>query len=398
MNNLLYAQSGGPTAVINTTALGVFETAIKANKFANIYAGLNGIEGILKETFYKIESDCDLSLLKQTPGAAFGSCRHNLTDYKNDDNEYKKIVEIFKKYQITHFLYNGGNDSMETVLKLSNYFKEINFDCLVLGLPKTIDNDLLLTDHTPGYGSASKYIATTFAQIAYDARSYIKGRINIVEIMGRDTGWLTCASSLASLTGYGPDLIYIPEVSFELDEFEMKVSEIYKKNGHCFVAVSEGIKDKDGRFISSLSSNDSFGHAQLGGVAAYLSNYLTEKKYKTRSIELNLPQRSFSTLISKVDSDEAYMCGKYGILKILENETGQMVVIERDDNKNYVTSCKLAPIEKIGGQVRYVDYSYLNEEKNNVSKKFINYALPLIQGEIDIKTKDGLPIFFKLNK
>lgn len=393
--NLLYAQSGGPTSVINTTAYGVFSKARELKKFSHIYAGLNGIEGILKEKFYEIQEDDDLHLLKQTPGAAFGSCRHNLTDYKKDDSEYKKLIEILKKYNITHFLYNGGNDSMETVLKLNEYFKLNNVECLVLGIPKTIDNDLLSTDHTPGYGSACKYIASTFANIVYDAKSYTSGRVNIIEIMGRDTGWLTCASALSSIIGFGPDLIYIPEVAFDIDDFTRKVKEIYSEKKHCFVAVSEGIKDKEGNFVSISTSKDSFGHTQLGGVGASLSNYLSSSGIKTRSIELNLPQRAAPNFISEVDSKEAFDCGSKAVEFILSNQSGQMVCIDRDKTKEYNVSYILSPIDQIGGKVKYVPNEYYDANKNYVTSQFLDYALPLINGEIEIEnTFEGLPKFY----
>ena len=395
-NNILYAQSGGPTAVINSSAYGVFKRALKCDAIDNCYAGCNGIEGILKGDFVKIDGIDKVSLLLQTPGAAFGSCRHNLKDFNEDESEYLKIVDIFKRFNIRYFLYNGGNDSMETVLKLSQYFKKINFPCSVLGIPKTIDNDLMETDHTPGYGSASKFIANTVAEIVCDAKSYFKGRVNIIEIMGRDTGWLTLSSALASKVGYGPDLIYIPEFEFDIENFRKRVNEIYSEKKHCFVAVSEGLKDKDGNFVSALSSTDSFGHSQLGGVSQFLASYLTNCGYKTRGIELSLPQRAAAHFISETDSEEAVKCGSEAVDFLLEGETGKMVSIERKSVDKYSVKFSLADITKVGGKIKYVSEEFYDKEKCFVTDKYFSYASPLIEGECKIKYRDGIVDFFSL--
>lgn len=406
MNNLLYGQSGGPTSVINSSGYGVFKAALKNKNIDKCYAGYFGIEGILQRNLFLIEKSnfiSDSSLLKQTPGSAFGSCRHNLKDYKDDESEYQEIIKIFKEYNIKYFLYNGGNDSMETVLKLSEYFKKVSFDCCVLGIPKTIDNDLKETDHTPGFGSASKYIANTILSVEYDCLSYEKGRVNVFEIMGRDTGWLTCASSLASLNGYGPDLVYIPEYAFDIDEFILDVKRIYQEKGHCFVAVSEGIKDKDGVFLlehSKKQSKDNFGHTQLGGVGNYLCSLLSNEGIKTRCIELNLPQRGNTFLTSDVDLKEAELCGEKAVEFIINKNTGLMVSLNRVTNKkeadyfnskiNYGVKCSLVDINKVGGQVKYVPFSFYDNKKHLPTKEFISYAKPLIYGEIKIKTENGL--------
>ncbi len=394
--NLLYAQSGGPSSVINSSAYGVIDQASHEEKIGSVYVADNGIQGIIDGQINTLthEEMTELSLLLQTPGAAFGSCRHQLADFEKDASEFEKIKDVFQKNNIRYFLYNGGNDSMDTVDKLSKYFKKVGFECFVLGIPKTIDNDLEVTDHTPGYGSAAKYIATVFSEVACDASCYPQGRINIVEIMGRDTGWLTAASSLARLTGYGPDLIYVPEVPFSREKFVRDAQKVYARKERCFVAVSEGIKDKYGAFIAESGKKDAFGHLQLGGVAAYLSSLFAETGIKTRSIELNLPQRAAAHLASKTDIDEAVQVGREAVNNVVKELTGFMVTIVRTSIKPYLVGYGLTPVENVAGKIKYMPDLFLNKEEADVSEVFFNYALPLIQGERPYKSDKGLVKFF----
>lgn len=280
----IFGQSGGPTSVINASAAGVIQEALKQECITEVYGAAHGIKGILNEEFYDMskEDPYELDLLKTTPSSALGSVRYKLKHFEEDETDYKRLLEVFQKYNIRYFFYNGGNDSMDTCNKVSKYMQKVGYECRVMGVPKTIDNDLWGTDHCPGYGSAAKYIATSTMEVYHDARVYDTGMITILEVMGRNAGWLTAATALAAHKGNGPDLIYLPEVVFDIDKFIQEVMDIYKKTGKVIVAVSEGIKDKDGRYISEYGSDmakskDAFGHAQLGGLAATLASIVKQK-------------------------------------------------------------------------------------------------------------------------
>ena len=308
----IFGQSGGPTAVINASAAGVFQEALRQEAITAVYGAAHGIRGILEEKFYDIgkEDPYELELLKTTPSSALGSVRYKLKDADEDETDYKRLLEVFKKYNIRYFFYNGGNDSMDTCNKVSKYMQKVGYECRVMGVPKTIDNDLWGTDHCPGYGSAARYIATSIMEVYQDAHVYDQGQITVLEIMGRNAGWLTAASALAKHAGYGPDLIYLPELPFDMEKFLDEVNDLYKKQKNVIIAVSEGIKDKDGKYISEygaeLAYKDSFGHVQLGGLANTLVNFLREKTdAKIRGIEFSLLQRCAAHLGSKTDVDEA---------------------------------------------------------------------------------------------
>lgn len=395
--NLIYGQSGGPTGVINSSAYGVISEAFKhPEAIQKVYASLYGIDGILSDNLREIEKEADktnLELLKQTPGAAFGSTRHKLPLYKDDPTEYQKVLEIFQKYNIRYFLYNGGNDSMDTLTKLSAFFKNSNYECYLVGVPKTIDNDLVDTDHCPGYGSAAKYIANSFAGIVKDASSYLKGRINVVEIMGRDTGWLTAAASLAGLSDCAPDLIYVPEIPFSVNDFLADSKAVLAKKGHAFVAVSEGIRDNQGAFVADNGTVDAFGHPQLGGAASYLCSLLTQEGIKNRAIELSLAQRSASYILSKADQEEAVRAGQEAVLAALRGIDGEMLCFLRDKLDFYSLLYKTFPLKEIGGQIKYLPRTMMNGKGNNVSSEFITYALPLIQGEVSPSYNNGVLAF-----
>lgn len=398
-------QSGGPTSVINASAAGVFLEALNQECITAVYGAKHGIRGILNEELYDIgkEDIKELELLKTTPSSSIGSVRYKLANPEVDDKDYKRILEVFKKYNIRYFFYNGGNDSMDTCNKISKYMAKSGYECNCIGVPKTIDNDLVATDHTPGYGSAAKYIATTMMEIYEDACVYDTPMICICEIMGRNAGWLTAASSLASYKGHGPSLIYLPEVTFDFDKFIKDVEKCYQKDNHVLIAVSEGIKTKDGKYIPEAlgeMSTDSFGHAQLGGTAQILAQKIKEHfKCKVRAIEFNLMQRCAQHLASKTDILEAFGAGKEAVKQAVNGVTDKMVAFNRvyKDGK-YTCQYNLVDLSIVANDEKKVPLDWLNDEQNNVNEKFIEYALPLIQGEMAAPIEDGLPRFAKLNK
>ena len=328
-------QSGGPTSVINSSAYGVIRTALDTDCITKVYGAAHGIKGVLEDKLYDMgeEDAYELSLLMNTPSSELGSCRYKMADPDKDDTDYKRILEIFKKYDVRYFFYNGGNDSMDTCDKISRFMEKSGYECRVMGVPKTIDNDLYNTDHCPGFGSAAKYIATSCAEVYKDAHVYDTGMIVIIEIMGRHAGWLAASSALAGLVGCGPDLIYLPETNFDMDQFLADATRIYKEKGNCIVAVSEGIHYADGSFVSEAktSATDGFGHAQRGGLASLLTSVVKEKTgAKVRGIELSLLQRCGAHLASKTDVDEAFMAGEVAVLSAVGGETGKMVALARE--------------------------------------------------------------------
>ena len=403
----IIGQSGGPTSVINASAYGAIKTALDSENITAVYGALNGIKGVLNDNLIDMgkEDPAELELMKFTPSSALGSCRYKLKDPDVDDTDYKRILEIFKKYNVRYFFYNGGNDSMDTCNKISKFMLKNGYECRVMGIPKTIDNDLDGTDHCPGYASAAKYIATSMMEIYRDARVYDTGMITVVEIMGRNAGWLTAAAALAGAKGNGPDLIYLPEVDFDMQAFIAKVKEIYDKNGKCIVAVSEGIHDKDGKYIAEYATpaaqaRDSFGHAQMGGLSAYLASVLQkETGAKVRGIELSLLQRCAAHCASQTDIDESFASGKAAVEYALQGVTDKMVGFEctRDGGK-YVCNVKLFDLTVVANTEKKVPLSWLNDTKDGVNDEYVKYALPLIQGETRMIKEDGLPRFVNLKK
>ena len=312
----IIGQSGGPTAVINASALGAIQAALQSEQVTRVLGAANGIEGVLKERLFDMarEDPEELELLKYTPASALGSCRYKMAAPSADDTDYRRLLEIFRKYNVRYFFYNGGNDSMDTCNKISKFMQQSGYECRVIGIPKTIDNDLHGTDHCPGFGSAAKFIATSCMEVHQDLRVYDKGRVTIVEIMGRHAGWLAGSAALATYAGAGPDLVYLPEVPFRMEEFWQDVDRIYRQNGSCMVAVSEGVQYADGRFVAESGDRDVFGHTQLGGLGAMLAESVKRQTgAKVRSIELSLLQRCASHVASKTDIDEAYMAGKAAV-------------------------------------------------------------------------------------
>ena len=400
----IIGQSGGPTSVINASAYGVIRTALDSDVITKVYGAEHGIKGVLNDRLIDMsfEDAAELENLLYTPSSALGSCRYKIADPDVDDTDYKRILEIFKKYDVRYFFYNGGNDSMDTCNKISKYMQKTGYECRVMGVPKTIDNDLFGTDHCPGYASAAKYIATSCMEVYQDARVYDTGMICIIEIMGRHAGWLTAAAGLATAAGAGPDLIYLPETDFDMDKFLAEVKKVYEEKGNCMVAVSEGIHYADGTFVSEAktSATDGFGHAQLGGLAALLAEKVKgATNAKVRGIELSLLQRCGAHLASQTDIDESFMSGKAAVENAVAGLTDKMVGFERvtEDGK-YVCRTKLFNLTDVANTEKKVPLEWINAEQNGVTQAFVDYALPLIQGETKLKKENGLPRFAKLKK
>ncbi len=402
----IFGQSGGPTSVINASACGVFQQALKEENITKVYGASHGIVGVLNEQFFDMaqEDAAELELLKTTPSSALGSVRYKLADPDADDTDYKRMLEVFKKYDIRYFFYNGGNDSMDTCNKVSKYMQKSGYEMRIIGVPKTIDNDLWATDHCPGYGSAAKYIATSTMEVYQDARVYDTGMITILEVMGRNAGWLTAATALAAYKGAGPDLIYLPEKPFDMDDFLVRVKEIYAKNKKVLVAVSEGIRDKDGKYISEYGSDltqqkDSFGHAQLGGLAYTLANIVKEATgAKVRGIEFSLLQRCAAHMASMTDINEAYLAGQTAVKTAVEGKTDLMVAFERAPGKAYKCNIKLIGLHEVANKEKKIPDEWITGGGTGLGQEFIDYALPLIQGATNLPFEEGLPRFAKLKK
>lgn len=395
--NILIGQSGGPTPVINASLAGMISKALSQKEIQHIYGAIHGIEGFLEDKYIDLASIMTqeaLERLKITPGAYLGSCRYQLPSDLSDPI-YPKIFEKFAKLNIGIFLYNGGNDSMDTVSKLSTYAKEHHIDVKCIGIPKTVDNDLMMTDHCPGFASNAKFIANQLQNIIVDTQSYHKPTLTIVEIMGRHTGWLAASSALARMPySFNPFYIYLPEKAFDLEQFLADIQAALKKQTNLVVCISEGIKDKEGKFISEYASaktEDSFGHKYLAGAGKFLEDYIRSTLgIKVRSIELNLPQRCSSQFLSKTDLEEAFAVGEYGVEKALEGKTGQMVVIQRLQSFPYQTELGLADVHQICNQEKFVLDTMIHPAGNDITQEFIDYCTPLIQGEVSLPYKNGL--------
>ena len=401
----IFGQSGGPTAVINASASGVIQEALKSDCITGVYGAAHGIKGMLKGEIFDMakEDQQTLDLMLTTPSSALGSVRYKLKSFEEDEQDYIKILDLFKKYNIRYFFYNGGNDSMDTCSKISRYMEKSGYECRVMGVPKTIDNDLWGTDHCPGYGSAAKYIATSFMEVNLDAKVYDTGMVTIIEVMGRNAGWLTAASALASTKGLGPDLVYLPEVPFTIEKFITDVTRIHKKSGKVIAAVSEGVRDKDGLYVAEMNHGnakvDSFGHAQLGGVSYYLASIVKNTMdVKVRAIELSLLQRCAAHCSSRVDVEESFMAGQMAVRYAVEGKSGYMVGFEREAGPVYQCKTKLIEISSVANEEKLIPREWINEEGNGMNQPFMDYAAPLILGESNIFGEDGLPRFAALKK
>ena len=365
----IIGQSGGPTAVINASAYGVLKTALESDAITNVYGAAHGIRGVLDDRLYDIrqEDPDELRLLLHTPSSELGSCRYKMADPEADDTDYRRILEIFQKYDVRYFFYNGGNDSMDTCNKISRYMQAHDWECRVMGVPKTIDNDLFGTDHCPGYASAAKYIATSCMEVSKDCRVYDNGTITVIEIMGRHAGWLAGSAALATYCGSGPDLVYLPEVDFDMERFFADVHRVYEQKNSVLIAVSEGIHYADGSFVSEAkaSATDGFGHAQLGGLAARLAQALKEREHaKVRGIELSLLQRAGAHLASQTDIDEAFAAGKTAVEAAIAGETGKMVALMREmvDGK-YTCRMELIPLADVANYEKKVPVEWIVPER-----------------------------------
>lgn len=400
--NVIVGQSGGPTAAINSSLAGVYRTA-KDRGAKKVYGMLHGVQGLLQERYIDlsdhITNELDAELLKRTPAAFLGSCRYKLPEIHEDREVYDKIFEILNKLEIEAFIYIGGNDSMDTIKKLSDYAIITGHPTRFVGCPKTIDNDLALTDHTPGYGSAAKYIGTSVKEIIRDGfcLEYEKGLVTIVEIMGRNAGWLTGGAALAKGEDCtGPDLIYLPELVFDVDKFVIKIKKLLEKKSSVVVAVSEGIKLEDGRYVCELGTSvdfvDAFGHKQLTGTASYLAHLIaSEVGCKTRAIELSTLQRSASHSASRVDILEAYQVGGAAVKAADEGDSGKMVVLVRLSDDPYQSGTEVKDVHKIANDEKLVPREWVNKEGTYVTDEFVTYVRPLIQGDVSPVMVDGIP-------
>ena len=388
--------------MINASIAGVYVEA-KLRGFEKVYGMIHGIEGLLEEKVMDlsehIRTDMDVELLKRTPAAYLGSCRYKLPALEGNEDTFEQIFSTLNKLDIGVFIYTGGNDSMDTIMKLSDYAAKIGSDIRFMGCPKTIDNDLAHTDHTPGFGSAAKYIATSIKEVYRDAISVRnkKGFVTVVEIMGRNAGWLTAAAALAKTEDCpGPDAIYLPEADFDVDAFLAKVESLIKEKGNAIVAVSEGIHTADGTFVCELGDAsdyvDAFGHKQLSGTAQYLCNLLSEKfGCKTRGVEFSTLQRAANHCASLTDINEAFMAGSSAVKAASEGDTGKMVVFERISDRPYVCNTNVRDVHEIANDERLVPQEWITEGKDMVTDEFISYARPLILGELQPIMVDGVP-------
>ena len=402
--NAVVGQSGGPTAVINASLYGtVYEALNREDEIGTVYGMINGIEGFLNDQVMDmapLEESKELELIRTTPGSYLGSCRYKLPEDLNDP-VYPQLFARFEAYNIGYFFYIGGNDSMDTVSKLSRYAEKISSDIRVIGIPKTIDNDLVETDHTPGFGSAAKYVASTVREIAIDASVYDnKKSVTIVEIMGRHAGWLTAASALARKFEHdNPVLIYLPETDFDQDAFIEKVRTSLETTPNLVVCISEGIHDNTGTFICEYSNDvgtDTFGHKMLTGSGKYLENLVKERLgVKVRSVELNVCQRCSSSMLSKTDQKEAIASGAYGVKCAVEGATGKMIAFHRSQlaSGDYCIDYVMEDVNLICNQEKTVPLEWISKDGSDIKDDFIRYAAPLILGEVTVPTEEGLPKF-----
>ena len=405
MKNVIVGQSGGPTAVINSSLLGVYKTA-KDRGADKVYGMVHGIKGFLDgrvvDLSQMLKNDLDMDLLKRTPSSFLGSCRFKLPEIKDDEKTYEKIFESLKKLDIYAFFYIGGNDSMDTIKKLSDYGEMIKSPIRFMGVPKTIDNDLAVTDHTPGYGSAAKYIAATMKEIIRDGLVYDYPVFSVVEIMGRNAGWLTAAAALAGGEDCeGVDAIYLPERVFYVDKFVSDMGKLLKQNRSVVVAVSEGVKLKDGRYVCELSEHvdytDAFGHKQLAGTARYLAGRVANKYgVKTRAIELSSLQRCASHIMSRVDMTEAYNAGGAAVKAAFEGKTGSVITLKRVSDDPYMCITEPHDVHDIANVEKKVPPEWITADGMGVTEELVHYISPLIQAEIAPLWVDGLPRHIRL--
>ncbi len=405
--NAIVAQSGGPTAVINSSACGVVQEAMNCGKIGPVLGATNGILGVLKEDLFDIsaESLTTIEAMKQTPAAAIGSCRYKLESLDESRADYERIIKVFKAHDIHYFFYIGGNDSMDTADKVNKLAADSGYELVCMGVPKTIDNDLAYTDHCPGYGSVAKYVATSAMNAGKDTEAlYTTDTCTILEVMGRNAGWIAAATGLArrSLED-APHLIYMPEAAFSFEKLIGDVKEVYKEFGRVFIVTGEGLKDDKGNYVSAETSGigvDSFGHAQLGGVAEMLKAVIEkEVGIKTRFNKLGTNQRSAMHFASLTDINEAYMCGQKAVLHAVAGENGKMVTLVRESERPYRCTTGLAALSDVANGEKKVPAEYINENGNGVTEAMKDYVRPLVQGEGPVKiNEEGLPVYMRFER
>jgi 6-phosphofructokinase 1 len=396
------AQSGGPTAVINASVAGVVAEALNHNCIEEVYGGLNGVLGILNEEFIDLaaESQQQIRALRYTPGAALGTCRFKL----KKQQDFDRVIEVFKAHNIRYFFYCGGNDSQDTADKISKLAQAQGHELRVIGVPKTVDNDLPVTDHCPGYGSVIKYICTTVRELACDNEAMGQSDlVSILEVMGRNAGWIAAGAALAKRRDHPhdpPHLIYLPETPFSAEKFVEDVRRVLKREKYCLVVVGEGLVDKDGNYVATDSaSTDAFGHAQLGGAGEYLKGLVEQQVgVKARTAKLGIAQRAAAHCSSKTDNDEAFLAGQAAVKAAIAGETDKMVVLVRGDTDHYTCETGLAPLNEIANGVKKLPTEWINEDGVSMNFQFFRYALPLIQGEVPVPYDNGLPLFARLEK
>lgn len=403
--NVIVAQSGGPTVAINASLAGVLDGALNTDSYEIVYGSVYGILGILEDRLINLSEQVSnnpdfIDTLKVSPAMYLGSCRYKLPDYEDDDATYAFIFNQFKKYNVGAFFYIGGNDSMDTVLKLSHYGEQIGSDIRIMGIPKTIDNDLCITDHTPGYGSAAKYVASSILEVAHDTFIYSVKSVTIVEIMGRDAGWLTAASALArNEYNSAPHLIYFPEVAFDKEKFIEDVKDQLSKRNNVIIAVSEGIRDKDGNYISaSTATNDQFGHSQLSGTGKCLEYLIKEAiNVKVRSIELNVLQRCAAHISSLTDLNESFALGSHAVECAVNGQSKCMLTLNRIADKPYEVTIGTADIKGIANEAKSIPREWINDAGNDITDALYDYMAPLVVGEPVVKYAHGLPVYLPVD-
>ena len=402
IGNVLVAQSGGPTTVINASLAGVITEALNHECIEEIYGGLNGIEGILNERLIDLAAESQQAVrgLCYTPSSALGTCRYKI----KSEADYARFLEVCKAHNIRYFFYIGGNDSQDTANKIASYAKSVDWQMRVIGIPKTIDNDLVMTDHCPGYGSVVKYLATAIRELALDHEAMGNhDLVSIVEVMGRNAGWIAAGTTIAKRRANpedAPHIILLPEVAFNPDYFIAQVEECLKNNKFCLVVASEGIADENGNYVAAGGATDSFGHSQLGGVGEYLQNLVATRLagVKARSCKIGHAQRAASHCSSAADSDEAFKCGQAAVQAAVNGETGKMVAIVRGDSDKYKAETVLVDLSEVANGVKHFPESWINEDKISISQQFNKYVLPLIQGEVKVPYENGLPAYVRLAK
>ncbi len=408
--NCIIGQSGGPTTAINASLAGIIHKAKTSGVYENVYGMINGIKGLLDGRYMDLLKEFDtgdkINALKQTPAMYLGSCRFKLPTHEENQETYLKLFEILEKLEITDFFYIGGNDSMDTVMKLDDYAKAINSHINFIGIPKTIDNDLMGTDHTPGFGSAAKYVASSILEVVHDSLIYQLQSVTIIEIMGRNAGWLTAAAALArNEYNDAPDLIYLPEVVFDKQKFLDDIREVFKRKRCVVVAVSEGIKDENGHYLdddSKYAKKDAFGHVLHSGTGKMLESLVfKEFQCKVRSIELNVLQRCAMHIASKTDLNESFVIGQQAIETAIAGKSGHVMGFKRVSNNPYLIEYVSSDVRSIANLEQKIPTEWINEEHNDITQELYDYLYPLIQGEVHIEYKNGIPAYYSckhLNK